>query len=449
MSLLATSANLFTRPASGDLGVLGSAAASQPWAGQFQQSLAAASSLFDSAPASGQAPGNPANSESADTGPDARNDAQDSATDANQSSSAPRRPAAARKQAKDSAGPDSGTADKSAQPQDAGSSGTDASQAAEVSGAAAPATTAQTQADGSGKDAAATGTVAASAAAAGGAAAGVPGGGSADTDAAANQPASGASDALVEAMKAKAMGGAGSDQSAAADAKASAATDPATGKTQAGASDKPALSTGTLLSAGALLGTDPGSVSAGTAPVAQPQAGVPAGAAANAASANAGPAGAAANPAVSADDANAVRVARGMQSALSQGGGTVTLRLQPPDLGLVRIQMQVQDGVVSAQVTAERDTVRDLLSHQLGQLRTALESHGLTVDRLDVQTAPRALGQTLGSGDRSEQAPQDGRSRGQYARQDTGGGGRDSGEGRRDPTPGPAGFEQELVNLVA
>ena len=70
-------------------------------------------------------------------------------------------------------------------------------------------------------------------------------------------------------------------------------------------------------------------------------------------------------------DPNVARVARGLQNALQQNGGSVTLRLQPPDLGSVKIQMQIHDGTASVEFQADRPAVSDLLGHQLASLRDA------------------------------------------------------------------------------
>ncbi|MEM1099444.1 MAG: flagellar hook-length control protein FliK, partial [Planctomycetota bacterium] len=69
------------------------------------------------------------------------------------------------------------------------------------------------------------------------------------------------------------------------------------------------------------------------------------------------------------DALNEARLARGLKSALNQQGGSVTLRLTPPEMGTVRIQMQIQGTQVAAQFHAETDAARSLLQQQLGQLR--------------------------------------------------------------------------------
>lgn len=117
------------------------------------------------------------------------------------------------------------------------------------------------------------------------------------------------------------------------------------------------------------------------------------------------------------DQANFARVVRGMQGALNQQGGSVTLRMTPPELGTVRIELALMQGVVSARFHAETESVRQLLTEQLAQLRSGLERQGLNVERLTVQTQqpqPTAFGQQQQQGG-AEQSPQDGRSRGEYA----------------------------------
>ncbi|MEX2672952.1 MAG: flagellar hook-length control protein FliK [Phycisphaeraceae bacterium] len=111
---------------------------------------------------------------------------------------------------------------------------------------------------------------------------------------------------------------------------------------------------------------------------------------------------------------NASRLARAMQGAVNQGGGTMTLRMTPPEMGTVRIQLQVQGGTVNAALHAESEGARTLLSQQLSQLRQSLESQGLHVERLSVQSMN---GNTSASGSQqgqSDATPNDGRSRDEY-----------------------------------
>ncbi len=113
--------------------------------------------------------------------------------------------------------------------------------------------------------------------------------------------------------------------------------------------------------------------------------------------------------------ANLARVARALRSALNQQGGSVTMRLSPPELGLVKISLQVQHGVVSASFEAEQESVRHLLSSQLGQLRESLQSQGLTVERVDVHSRLLSAWSGAQQGGLNDSAA-DGRSRGSFGR---------------------------------
>jgi flagellar hook-length control protein FliK len=119
------------------------------------------------------------------------------------------------------------------------------------------------------------------------------------------------------------------------------------------------------------------------------------------------------------DRINTARIARGLQNAVQQKGGAVTLRLTPPEMGTVRIQLQIQNGTVNAQFHAENPATRTLLNQQIAQLRTSLEHQGLSVDRLSVQTMQQSSNTNLQNESQSDRdgQPDDGRSRGGFTRQ--------------------------------
>ena len=60
------------------------------------------------------------------------------------------------------------------------------------------------------------------------------------------------------------------------------------------------------------------------------------------------------------------------------------MRLQPPQLGDLRVQMTIARGVVTAQFHAATPQAHALLEQSLAVLRSALEANGLTVERLTV-----------------------------------------------------------------
>lgn len=116
------------------------------------------------------------------------------------------------------------------------------------------------------------------------------------------------------------------------------------------------------------------------------------------------------------ENANVGRVARGLHGAINQQGGSVTLRLAPPEIGFVRIDMDVKGGVAQVRLQAENESSTALLTRHLSTLKNAIESHGLTVERLDVRTLD-ASPRFAFSQERSDLAFGDGRSRGQFSEQ--------------------------------
>jgi len=88
-------------------------------------------------------------------------------------------------------------------------------------------------------------------------------------------------------------------------------------------------------------------------------------------------------------DANHDRIVSDVHTQLLPNGGSMQIRLDPPELGALNVSVHMKDGVMTATFETSSDQASRLLSHSLGQLKTALESEGVTVGRLHVQQAPR------------------------------------------------------------
>lgn len=139
------------------------------------------------------------------------------------------------------------------------------------------------------------------------------------------------------------------------------------------------------------------------------------------------------------------RALNGVRSAISQKGGTVHLRLSPPELGSLRIQVRMANGLVQATFTASSSTAGNLLTEHMQTLRHALQSHGLTVENLNVQVQqPQSSSQPSMQQD-AQQTPDDGRSRGSLGDGSQG----HPQRGGRDGQDQPSTFQRELLDLVA
>ncbi|MDE5932867.1 MAG: flagellar hook-length control protein FliK [Lachnospiraceae bacterium] len=63
------------------------------------------------------------------------------------------------------------------------------------------------------------------------------------------------------------------------------------------------------------------------------------------------------------------------------------LQLHPASLGSVNVQLAARDGVITAQFTAQNETVKEAIESQLVQLKTQFEEQGIKVDAVEVTVA--------------------------------------------------------------
>ena len=78
---------------------------------------------------------------------------------------------------------------------------------------------------------------------------------------------------------------------------------------------------------------------------------------------------------------------RGLAQVLRQKGGTLSLRLNPVDLGEVKISLSIAQGRVDGSIEASTESARGLLNQNIEKLKSSLEQRGITVDRLEVRLA--------------------------------------------------------------
>lgn len=106
-------------------------------------------------------------------------------------------------------------------------------------------------------------------------------------------------------------------------------------------------------------------------------------------------------------DANHPKIVSGITGRMLPGGGSMQIRLDPPELGAIQVRVEMHNGVMTASFETSNDQASRLLSHSLGDLRSALEAQGVSVQKLQVSQSPK---QQASSGDTQKdgsQTPQD------------------------------------------
>jgi flagellar hook-length control protein FliK len=98
-------------------------------------------------------------------------------------------------------------------------------------------------------------------------------------------------------------------------------------------------------------------------------------------------------------------IVTGVHSQLLPHGGAMEIRLDPPELGALKVMVEMRDGVMNATFQTSNEQATQLLSHSLNQLKHVLESQGVSVERLQVQQAPKNE-HSSANGDRQQQQQQ-------------------------------------------
>ena len=96
----------------------------------------------------------------------------------------------------------------------------------------------------------------------------------------------------------------------------------------------------------------------------------------------------------------AMRVANAVRTS-ADNRQQVTMRLTPPELGALRIEVAVEHGKVSARIDAQSSAAQKILLDSLPQLKEALVQNGASVERIEVMLAdnsPNDQGGALGEG---------------------------------------------------
>lgn len=89
------------------------------------------------------------------------------------------------------------------------------------------------------------------------------------------------------------------------------------------------------------------------------------------------------------------RVAKAFEAAQDRGG-EVRLRLNPPELGSLKLDIRLQEGVLVARLETETSSARTVLVENLPALRERLAEQGVRIERFDVDLMQQPSGGPAG-----------------------------------------------------
>ena len=101
------------------------------------------------------------------------------------------------------------------------------------------------------------------------------------------------------------------------------------------------------------------------------------------------------------------RVTRAVTTA-HERGGDLKIRLSPPELGSLKLQVKLTDGVLSARLEAETPQARQVIAESLPQLRERLAEQNIRVERFDVDLMNSGGGGLSNMPDRRQDGAYDG-----------------------------------------
>lgn len=105
---------------------------------------------------------------------------------------------------------------------------------------------------------------------------------------------------------------------------------------------------------------------------------------------------------------NHPQIVSGVRGQLLPNGGTMQIRLDPPELGALMVQVTMRDGLMDASFQTSNAEASQMLSHSLTQLKHSLETAGVNVDRITVAQAPRNESSNNSQNDRNNNQQQQG-----------------------------------------
>ena len=83
------------------------------------------------------------------------------------------------------------------------------------------------------------------------------------------------------------------------------------------------------------------------------------------------------------------QIVRGVKGAISADRSDVTIRLTPQSLGRVSVQLMMENGSLTANLTAQKEATQAMLEKNIHLLRAALDDNNIKVERINIIREPQ------------------------------------------------------------
>jgi flagellar hook-length control protein FliK len=131
------------------------------------------------------------------------------------------------------------------------------------------------------------------------------------------------------------------------------------------------------------------------------------------------------------------QVGKQISRSILRGEKVIRLQLKPPELGVLKVEMDIKGNILKLGMIAENSSIKELLLSNVHELREALVEQGVKLDRLDIQINYNS-GQSLANSKEGQGKELDG---GTFVAEDD----------KEDPIPGARNMAtgDHLLDLVA
>ena len=107
------------------------------------------------------------------------------------------------------------------------------------------------------------------------------------------------------------------------------------------------------------------------------------------------------------------QVGKQISRSILRGDRIVRLQLKPPELGRVKINIDIKDSTLKLGMIAEHSSVKELLLSNVHELRAALVSQGIKLENIDIQIN-YGFGQSLAGSKEGKRWDQDSHGKGDF-----------------------------------